>query len=194
MDINSYFTFVLYAVYGKLAIADQLLRLYHEEIYATADAMRRQFGPATLPKLYRGLVVDAQDVDGEVLKPQLDVEFVSFSEKRDCAEWFADPRSIMNEYMLEHKPLARGYLIEHQAKPEDVLYHWSWAHKPVGGGVTLAFAARMHPQIDVSQFMWNNSTQHEVLVKPVGDMIASPYESTRTAELDELFTHPKFKK
>lgn len=178
--INLYLNWVLYAVFGRMAEADEILREHRAEIYMAAALFRRRYNlPAEL-KLYRGVIVDPALVSSGTLAPDLRLTYVSFSEDVRVARWFADPQSAVSTAVAAMFPQRRGYLIEHAPRPEEVLFHWSW-----GSNLKLVHAAMMHPHIDVAQFAWNLSRQREVIVAPVLDPFpVQPF--VRVAEDDAL--------
>lgn len=154
---NLYINFVLRAVLGQLREADTLMRMYRSEIRSMARALRKQY-PVKSKPLHRGLLIDGDfDATGR--------EFVSWSESADVASWFADPRSMMNEYVMHDRPRSVGYMLTlRETSTPSVLFHWSWARL-----ADLPSLARRHPEMGregARQIEWSLGTQHEVITEP----------------------------
>lgn len=196
---NLYISWVIPAIYGQLAPADSLMREHGAQIRSVAKTLRKKL-PTPVRQLYRGLLVEPDQVVDDVVGQQAEVEFVSFSEDRDVACWFADPRSIMSSFMAQQRPDAEGWVMEYRPRKVDILFHHSWRAIPVPGhgSIPLDQAARMHPAVaDPAQFAWNLRTQREVIVEPLreGQSVLA-YELADcpdTAELDARLTMPQFR-
>jgi hypothetical protein len=206
-DWNYYINFVLYAVLGRMGEADGLMRQYGNEIRGCAEVMRAT-QPVSLSKLYRGLLLEPQEVRDGSVRCEFDESgepsrtFLSFSENEDVACWFARPDSIMSGFVRQQRPAVQGYLttLHGSRYQRRLIWHHSWQAVPLPGrssDLPLFAAARAHPHIDEGQFIWNMQTQSEVLleasktalisVKPIGDE-----DCPDTDELDARFTYPPF--
>lgn len=202
---NVYVTFVLYAVTGDMGPADELMRAHRGAVEKVARFLRRVRRPR-LEAVYRGVILGPREVPADM---RLSMEgiyagntFVSFSEDPAVACWFADPRSTMSQVVVAQRGRgAQGFVIEHQPKEDEVLFHHSWAERfplPGTGGVPLWRLARMHPHLAhaADQCEWNMRTQREVLLKPAKSY---PMKSLDQAgcppveELEQRFTHPSFR-
>ena len=101
-SIDLYVNFVLHAILGRLAEADTLMRLAGPQIRTVADNLSRARLIETKP-LYRGLLLDP-DLPF-MTDPKL--TFLSWSEDRDVAVWFACPRSVVSEPLMQQNPKLR---------------------------------------------------------------------------------------
>jgi len=163
-DVDLYINFAIHAILGKLSAADALMSVAADEIRAVADRLASQH-PRTSEPLYRGMLLDpslpfAAD-------PKL--TFVSWSEDREVARWFACPRSVVSEPLARMKPELRGYVVELPAPRSRVLFHHGWACM-LGG---LARFALLHPLMGEEgqrQIEWSLRTQREVITEPVADL------------------------
>lgn len=192
-SLNLYINFLLYAIVGRMAEADSLLRKYKQKIYDAADHSLRGLNPNFLA--YRGILLHPSSVEqyGNKIMSHEKLTFISFSEDKDVAHWFADPKSVMSSYVSTMDPGVRGYTIEAMFRTGDFLFVAS--AQPTLCKL-LALAADMHPFIEPSQLRWNLATQKEVIVKPNYDhFLVKLYESSpeETKRLDAKLTHPAFR-
>jgi hypothetical protein len=196
---NGYVNWALYAILGRMAEADGIMEEYGPDIYEVVRHFQRRRAPTIRP-LYRGVLVEAEHVvDGKLL-PDDRVTFVSFSEERDVACWFADPESFVSGFVKQQRPRVQGFVIEHRPKLEDILFHYSWGLAfplPDGRKVSLTIFAQMHPDIDIRQFDWNLRTQKEVILKPIRQPLVvrpkSAWQCPPAAELDARLLPPMFR-
>lgn len=160
-EVNAYVSFVLCAVYGRMAEADDLMRRYGDQIRSVADVLNTKRPIARRP-LYRGVLLDPSTP--YVLDPR--ITFLSWSEDQGVAEWFACPRSAISAYVARQSPSFRGYLLRTDAPPPGVLFHYSWAAVFDG----LAPLGLAHPHVGAEgarQIAWSLRTQREVITEPV---------------------------
>jgi hypothetical protein len=167
-DINLYINFALHAVLGKLGEADTIMRFAGDAIRRIADDLgaecNRQFPTEPAP-LFRGMLLDPN----EPFRADPDLTFLSWSEDRNVALWFACPRSVVSEPIMERKPHLRGHVAQINAPRSRVLFHHSWA-SALGG---LACFALVHPLMGLEgkrQIEWSLRTQREVITEPVTDL------------------------
>lgn len=172
-DINLYVNFALHAVFGKLGAADMIMRFAGDAIRRVADEIAAEC-PIDPAPIHRGMLLDpAQPFRAD---PQL--TFLSWSEDRDVALWFACPRSVVSEPLAQLNPALRGYVADLPAPRSRVLFHHSWA-SALGG---LACFALIHPRMGVEgkrQIEWSLRTQREVITEPIADLAPQ-----RAADLD----------
>src|SRR6185436_1974502 len=94
-DINLYINFALHAVLGKLGEADTIMRFAGKAIRRVADDLgaecNRQLPTKPAP-LFRGMLLDPNGP----FRVDPDLTFLSWSEDRDVALWFACPRSVVS--------------------------------------------------------------------------------------------------
>jgi hypothetical protein len=174
-DLDFYLNFVLHAVLGKLGEADALMSMAGDEIRATADRLAAKYRVEPRP-LYRGMLLDP-DVP-YALDPKL--RFVSWSEDRDVARWFACPRSVVSEPLMATNAKLRGYLVETSSPQSRVLFHHAWLDGGLVNGISAL--ALMHPLMGAEgrrQIEWSLRTQREVITAPVDGIVP-----IRAADLD----------
>lgn len=179
-DLDFYINFALHAILGRLAEADQIMRMGGDAVRRVADAIAEKC-PVQPSPLYRGLLLDpslpfAAD-------PKL--TFLSWSEDRDVALWFSCPRSAISEPLARMKPELRGYVAQLPAPQSRVLFHHDWA-RALGN---LASFALIHPlmgQEGKRQIEWSLRTQREVITDPVADLTPERVTDLDAAALEVL--------
>jgi hypothetical protein len=179
-DINIYLNFTLYAVLGKMGEADMIMQLHGDQVRHVARFLTREC-PFTERPIYRGLLLDPQRHYS--LDPSF--SFMSWSEARDVAVWFADQRSSISEPFAVLHPEARGYLAELPAPCSEVLFHHSWATRAFDDLPSLAL---QHPDMGlngVRQIEWALRTQQEVITSPC-EIDPKPLPAPAPAELARL--------
>jgi hypothetical protein len=172
-SIDLYLNFALHAILGRLGEADALMSMAGDAIRSVADLLAAMHQIEPKP-LYRGLLLDPNKP--YVADPKL--TFLSWSEDRDVALWFACPRSAVSEPLAATNPKLRGHLVEISAPTSRVLFHHEW----VRGLTGLSELALKHPLMGAEgrrQIEWSLRTQREVITAPVEGL--SPI---RTADLD----------
>lgn len=172
-DINLYVNFALNAIYGKLGEADTIMRFAGNAVRRVADEIAVACPIDPLP-IHRGMLLDP----AEPFRVDPQLTFLSWSEDRDVALWFACPRSVVSEPLAQKNPKLRGYVAELTTPRSRVLFHHSWA-SALGG---LACFARVHPLMGEEgkrQIEWSLRTQREVITDPVADLAPE-----RVADLD----------
>ena len=170
-DVDLYLNFALHAILGRLGEADALMSIAGDEIRAVADRLAAQHPIAPKP-LFRGMLLDPDKPFAA--DPKL--TFLSWSEDRDVAVWFACPRSVVSEPLAATNPKLRGYLVDLPAPQSRVLFHYGWT------GARLAALAIAHPLMGEEgwrQIEWSLRTQREVITAPVDGLTPS-----RAADLD----------
>ena len=173
-DVDLYLNFVLHAILGRLGEADALMRIAGDEIRAIADRLAAQH-PNEPKRLYRGMLLDPDKTFAADPKST----FLSWSEDRDVARWFACPRSVVSEPLAATNPRMCGYLVELPAPTSRVLFHHEWFSNVIG---TLATLALEHPLMGAEgcrQSAWSLRTQREVITAPIDGLLPN-----RTADLD----------
>lgn len=184
-DTNYYINFSLYAVLGRLAEADDLMEKHGAAIHRVAAFLARERPIRRVP-LYRGMLVDRE----AQVRADSRYRFISWSEDRDVACWFAARDSIISEYVLESRPAVRGVILELAPTAGRVLFHYAWAE----GWADLA---RRHPHMGdegARQIAWSLRTQREVITAPLAELPAAvdvdDIERPPTAELDRRLAPP----
>jgi len=164
-SVDLYLNFVLHAILGRLGEADALMRFGLDEIRSVADHLAAR--QPIIPKpLYRGLLLDPDKPFTADLKFMM---FLSWSEDRDVALWFACPRSAVSEPLAATNPKLRGHLVELPVAQSRVLFHHAWT-SVLGGLAALPALARAHPLMGeeaARQIEWSLRTQQEVITAPV---------------------------
>jgi hypothetical protein len=117
-----YFNFILNALTGHNP--DWYFRDHEAAIryYARALQLSSKLQPC---KVYRGVLTVA--TPNGLITPHDHCTFLSFSEDRKIAECFADIDHPMSIFVRRQHPSFTGFLIEHVAQPEEVIFHWKWA-------------------------------------------------------------------
>jgi hypothetical protein len=163
---NVYINWAIYAVLGNLAGADAIAREHPTLLHAFARYLRSQFlVPAR--EVWRGVLVEPEQVVGGVLSAHPDFMFSSWSEDRDVARYFADPTTMVGDLLAKERPHAVGYITRCQPPLEDVLFHWTWGMPHRIAPLGLAHLALLHPEIglkNAKQIAWNLLTQCEVIL------------------------------
>ena len=172
-DVDLYLNFALHAILGRLGEADSLMSLAGDEIRTIADRLAAQHPIAPKP-LYRGMLLDPDKTF--TADPKL--TFLSWSEDRDVAVWFACPRSAVSEPLAATNPRLRGHLVDLPAPQSRVLFHYGWA-SALGGLAALALAHPLMGAEGKRQIEWSLRTQLEVITAPVDGLRPS-----RTTDID----------
>lgn len=179
-DLDLYLNFVLHAVLGKLSEADALMSMVGNQIRSAADRIGAHH-PVPPAPLYRGVLLEP----GKPYVPNTRLTFLSWSEDRDVARWFACPRSAVSEPLAASNPRLRGHLIELAAAPPQLLFHYSW----VPNLQALSSLALMHPLMGAEgkrQIEWSLKTQREVITGPVETLSPEPAADLDGDELEAL--------
>jgi hypothetical protein len=186
-DLDLYLNFVIHAVLGKLSAADALMSMVGDQIRSAAEKIATQH-PIPPAPLYRGMLLEPGKP--YVANPRL--MFLSWSEDRDVARWFACPRSAVSEPLAAHNPRLRGHLVELATAPPRLLFHHSWAaFLP-----SLSAFALAHPLMGSEgkhQIEWSLRTQREVITGPVDDLSPKPtvdLDGDALADLERRFSPP----
>ncbi len=177
LEINTWINFVLYAVIGRMAQADSVMKKFGPFVRRQAKR-QAEFQPVESKPLYRGILLDngrpvsqheSVEVGGGVLMVgksppggsmigddgcvphALDaMTFVSHTEDLECAQWFASPDTVMGAFVSSLHPGARGYIVRMEKPSTPVLWHHSWmeTRMPDGSGwIPLAAACLEHPEL-----------------------------------------------
>jgi hypothetical protein len=194
-EYNYYVNWAMNAVLGRLSEADSLMRQHGKPIRSMAKKLVKHLG---LPKrpIYRGVVLDPGEVEGGELSADENFMFVSWSEDKAVACWFADRDSAISAFVRMTRPRISGWIAEAWPDKKRVLFHWSWAPKfpAPHGEVTIPLwkLSQLHPDMIPAQVEWAMKSQREVIlrqdgkplkVRPFADMRCPP-----TAELDGRLT------
>jgi hypothetical protein len=181
---NIYINFVLYAVLGKMAEADGLMRKHGNAIYQVADVLARV--PFEVRPIYRGMLLDP----AVPYQPDKRLTFQSWTEDRDVARWFASTRSYVSGPLAKHNPKLRAHIAKRE-HPGRVLFHYGWF-----GHMELASLAMMHPHMGTEgarQIAWSLVSQSEVITVPHDlepERVDEPHD---VARLDEQLCPPWLK-
>lgn len=204
-DYNAYLNFVLYAVYGKMAEADGIMRRDGRGVRAVAAHLRKRLGtPAKTKTMWRGILLEPDRVQGHPgdysIQPDPRLEFASWSTDKDVACWFARRDSVVSGFVSQQRPRVRGWMMKQKVVPGEILWWAKWDQIPTPTGtIPLLAAAAQHPYVeDPPQFDWNMGTQQEVIAEPIRAPIkVIPVEDAgcpSTAKLDATLTWPPFRK
>ena len=172
--MNYYIHFVMFAVLGRMAEADGLMRSHGRTIRTIASALGK--APIEIRPVYRGLLLDPT----KPYRRDERLTFLSWSEDRDVARWFASRQSYVSEPLVQSNPKLRGYLARLE-EPQRVLFHHAWINS-----THLATLAAMHPQMGAEgarQITWSLATQAEIITEPL-DLEPEPIEEPD--DIDDL--------
>jgi len=194
---HPYFVWVVLGVTGKMAEADDLYRAQKAAIDAKVrDFQRQQRGP--LPTVYRGVLLEPHEIrSGEIDFAYGPISFVSFTEDRDLACWFADGASVMSSFVVSEKPGVKGYVLEIEPDPRDVLFRATWVSLEDFRGAIATLMTRGFSSEQARQFVHNLETQSEIWMKPLARrtpvMAHEAADCPSTEELDERYLAPWLK-
>ena len=178
-DVDLYLNFAMHAILGKLGEADQIMRFGGGGIRRIADQLAKLL-PIDAVALYRGMLLDPKLPFAA--DPAL--TFLSWSEDRDVALWFACPRSAVSEPLAQMKPQLRGYIAQLPV-PGRVLFHYTWA-SAFGGLAPMALAHPLMGEEGRRQIEWSLRTQREVITAPVADLRPERVPDLDAAALETL--------
>lgn len=195
-EYNYYVNWALYAVLGRLQEADALMQRFGKPIRSMAKKLAKSLG---VPKraVYRGMVLDPGEIGGDLmLQADPNYTFVSWSEDKSVACWFADRDSVISGFVRMLRPQISGWIAEAWPDKKRVLFHWSWAERfptPHGvGTVPLWKLSQLHRDMIPAQVEWAMKTQKEVILrqddKPVKVIPHAQAGCPPTADLDARLT------
>jgi hypothetical protein len=125
--MQEYIEFVWQSIFGTDPVKNNLFFRKHKGvILATARLMREKY-PVTNKTFYRGIILNSSKVLSNTLEPKDSCEVIYFTEDRKVAEFFADKNSEVSKHMARSIQNAKGYVVEHEASDDEVLFHYSWA-------------------------------------------------------------------
>lgn len=125
--MQEYIEFVWQSIFGTDPVKNNLYYKRHEnKILATAKLMREKY-PIPNKTFYRGVILNPSKVLNNRLEPKDSCEVLYFSEDRKVAEFFADKNSEVSKHMARSISNAKGYVVEHKASEDEILFHYSWA-------------------------------------------------------------------
>jgi hypothetical protein len=172
-DLDLYLNFVLHAVLGKLSEADALMSMVGDQIRSAAERIAAHH-PLPPAPLYRGLLLEP----GKPYVGNPRLTFLSWSEDRDVARWFACPRSAVSEPLAASNRRLRSHLVELATTPPRLLFHHSWVPN-LSALSSLALKHTLMGSEGKRQIEWSLRTQREVITGPVDNLSPEP-----TADLD----------
>lgn len=183
-DADCYVNFVIHAILGKLAEADAIMHVARTPICAVAD--RIAAGCPIVPTvLHRGLLLDPETPFAA--DPRC--TFLSWSEDRDVALWFACPRSAVSEPLMRVNTRLRGHVVELSVPRSRVLFHHAWDRAFGNLNDALSGCALAHPLMGAEgqrQVEWSLRTQREVITEPVADLCPERVPELDPAALEAL--------
>ena len=182
-DLDFYLNFLLHAILGRLREADTLMHMVSNNIRTVARQIAVQYPVARVP-LYRGMLLDPEKT--YAADPKL--TFLSWSEDKDVARWFACPRSAVSEPLAATNAKLRGHLVElleTSDPPPRVLFHYSWTFLLED----ICAMARAHPLMGDEakrQIKWSLRTQREVVTEPIDGLSPKQTPDLASEELEAL--------
>lgn len=204
-DLSIYVTFVAGLVIGRLSQSDAIMNQEGQVVEKVARYLRSRAMPSR-KTLYRGWLLDPRSM-GNVTTPEGRATrvlhggspnqgtFLSFSERRDVACFFADPDSEMSSVIMARKPELRGYLMTYKnPDPSLVLWTHEWRMMPVGDRkISLVGVVAQSSTRDAAVVDRNLREQYEVVTKLLPRSAKAtmvPLDETDcppSRELDRLF-------
>lgn len=125
--MQEYIEFVWQSIFGIDPIKNKMFFNKHQDkILAMAKLMREKY-PVHNKTFYRGIILNSSKVINNTLEPKDSSEVVYFTEDKKVAEYFADKNSEVSKDMARNIPNAKGYIINHKAEDDEILFHYSWA-------------------------------------------------------------------
>jgi hypothetical protein len=126
LDYFIYNNFIAQALVGfQPQVVDQIFMKYESRILKVANELNAML-PRTILKLYRGIILPENLCHKPTLTPISSIKYISCSVDKKAAEVFADINHPMG-VSFKGKGIHHGFIIELEANPEEVLYHYSWA-------------------------------------------------------------------
>jgi hypothetical protein len=171
-EVFTYAAFVQYFVLGRMNVSDRLYQQKGAVIERVAAFLRDRSPPKRTP-LYRGWMAEPEKiVQGQILtEHQIPL---SFTRDRDVACFFADPKSMISDFIAQMRPRARGYVMTLTGwSPSDVLWSYEWDGKIPSNfdaymGMDLtAFGIGGISSQDNRAVGSNLKTQKELIMKPL---------------------------
>lgn len=110
--------------------SDAIFEEHENEIRTVAKYMHQVY-PVENVQLYRGILLEDENIQHSKLIPMEHIQSLSFSTCIEAARVFADVNHDMGREVMRVRPDSKGYMIEYTPiKPtEEILYHHSWADK-----------------------------------------------------------------
>jgi hypothetical protein len=123
--MKEYIEFVKEALFGdSVSEIDKMFKRNEEKILSSAKLMREKF-KVNENVLYRGVILDNKL--SNTLKPLPDAKFLSFTEDYEIAKNFANINNDLAKYLVNEMNNPKGFIIEHIANLDEILFHYSWA-------------------------------------------------------------------
>jgi hypothetical protein len=147
-----YGNFLAHAIGGFAHVADEILDRHSDVIRQLVTLFPQ---PPEVP-LYRGVLLDPKAMLGPGFR------YVSWTEDRDVALWFASPASYISRALHQICPHYRGYLLTIDAPISRVLFHYSWVDPS-------EFARWASPRLGsevAREIEWSLRQQREVITEP----------------------------
>jgi hypothetical protein len=170
-DVHFYLAFVQLFVLGRMNVSDSIYQQKGASIERVATYLRQRHPPRRKP-LYRGWIVEPEKVVGGKIRVDHQIP-ISFTHDRDVACFFADPKTMISDFLMTMRPRARGYVMTlADWNASQVLWTYEWAEKvPARGGFTYPSITSLQiPGVDSAgrrAIESNLETQQEVILKPL---------------------------
>lgn len=169
-DVYLYVAFVQHFVLGRMNVSDSIYQQKGAVVERVAAALR-QTQPLKRTPLYRGWLVEPEKVFGGHILVEHDIP-ISFSRDRGVACFFADPKSMISDFLAARRPRARGYVMTLTGwSPSEVLWSYEWAGSipwPEGFKSALtSFGVRGIDSAAIRNIESNLRSQKELILKPL---------------------------
>jgi hypothetical protein len=170
-DVYYYVAFVQYFILGRMNVADSLYQQKNVHIERVAGYLQQRHPPKQKP-LYRGWIVEPEKVVGNKIRVDHQIP-MSFTHDRGVACFFADPKTMISDFLMTMRPRARGYVMKLTGwNASQVLWTYEWQGKIPSGfrAITTSLTTMSVQGIKYSDHQTiesNLKTQKEVILKPL---------------------------
>lgn len=112
------------------SVVDKYFRENRDSILRVSKLLREKYRPKVGP-IYRGILIDERLIikrDNQLfLRPYKGIEYISFSEKKEVAERFADINSSDSQFIKALYPNHKGYMIEYRPNINEIVQYYQWS-------------------------------------------------------------------
>jgi hypothetical protein len=159
-----YINFICNALLGGNPQAvDSFYATNESAIMRGAKLMQDKYPPKDYV-YFRGILLEPKHLNGDLLKPLTHIKYLSFTEDETIANDFGDVKSEMSLFVMQQYPKSKGYLIEHKANLDEILFHHSWIDML---GLDMYFNAESMQVIKQQKEVILKQRLHPFKVKPL---------------------------
>jgi len=166
-DIFLYVAFVQHFILGRMNVSDSIYQQKGAAVERVAAFLRQNHSLKQAP-LYRGWIIEPEKVvQGRIL-----VEHpipLSFTHDRGVACFFADPRTMISDFIAARRPRARGYMMTLTGwNSSQVLWSYEWDGVIPTYSSLTSFGVKGIGVNELHAIDSNLKTQKELILKPLG--------------------------